>query len=261
MALLRADHAGLSRVLREIEVQQALLTVQPEVTRQVLVEAMRYLLVYQHSVHDPREDRLLRRIRARQPRLYHNMRRSLQERRTGRDRALTLAHALARATPDQLRGKAGMHIARLLRAYVTQAREHMRRAEVVVYPSAERVLIGSDWSALMSGPAMRDPAGDLSRLAARYPRLAQRLAQPERLVMDRGDGAPRATGRASLKEDVERVTERVAELLHESVDLARGGIADLRRARSQLRVATITLGLGLKGCRLAGRAVTLLAGH
>lgn len=261
MELLRADHAGLSRVLREIEVQQASLTVFPEMTRLVLMEAIRYLLVYQHSVHDPREDHLLRRVRVRQPHVYRNMRQLLQEHRTGRDRALMLAQALNRATADQLRGATGMHIARLLRAYVKQARDHMRRAEVLFYPSAERGLTGSDWSALTSGPAMRDPAGDLNRLAARYPRLAQRLAQPERLIGDRGDHERHVTGRPSLREDLERVAERIAELLHDSADLARSGLSDLRRARSPLRLAAITLDVGLKSWRLAGRTATLLSGR
>ena len=182
MRALREDHAGLSRVLREIEVQAAALAHAPEAARAVLGEAMRYLLVYQHSVHHPREDRLFARIRARQPALFDNMRRLVFEHRVGQQRAESLARDLRRATPAMLRGRPGARIARQLADYVQHTRGHMRREEVVFYSGAERVLTASDWAALAGGPAPRDPAGDLRRLQSRYPRLAARLAAPERQV-------------------------------------------------------------------------------
>lgn len=257
MALLRDDHAGLSRILREIDAQQSSLTSRPEVARPVLVEAMRYLLVYQHSVHHPREDLLFGRIRAREPHLYTNMQKLVREHRIGQERAEALAHQLARTTHAQLRGKAGTRIARQLRDYVRHTREHMRREEAVFYTGSERVLKASDWSALMSGPVPRDPMGDTGRFAARYPRLAQRLAQPERLVTGSGETEVQATAGAGLRQDVERVAERVAELLHESADLAREGVKGLRQARSPLALATVTFDVGAGCCRLAARAATL----
>ena len=151
---------------------------------------MRYLLVYQHSVHHPREDRLFARIREREPRLYRNMQRLVREHRVGQERAESMARELARTTPAQLRGKAGVRLSRQLQDYVRHTREHMRREETVFYTGSARVLRASDWAALMSGPMPRDPAGDLHRLAARYPRLAARLAQPEREVTGPGERRP-----------------------------------------------------------------------
>ena len=59
--LQRADGLGMeamrryevSRVLREIDVQRSLLQTAPGAARPVLAEALRYLLVYQHSIHHP----------------------------------------------------------------------------------------------------------------------------------------------------------------------------------------------------------------
>jgi hemerythrin-like domain-containing protein len=227
MQLLRSDHAGLSRVLREIDLQQSRLQSSPESARPVLSEAMRYLLVYQHSVHHPREDRLFARIRAREPGLYRNMSRLVREHRTGQQRAEALAGELARATPSQLRGKRGQQLARQLQQYVQHTREHMKREEAVFYTGSERVLRPSDWSTLMEGSQQRDPAGDLQRLAARYPRLAERLLQPERHVSEtRARNAPRREG---LRVCAERVIEFYAQLAHETIDLARIVIRPFRR--------------------------------
>jgi hemerythrin-like domain-containing protein len=227
MQLLRSDHAGLSRVLREIDLQQSRLQSSPESARPVLSEAMRYLLVYQHSVHHPREDRLFARIRAREPGLYRNMSRLVREHRTGQQRAEALAGELARATFAQLRGKRGQQLAKQLQQYVQHTREHMKREEAVFYTGSERVLRPADWSALMEGSQQRDPAGDLQRLASRYPRLAERMLQPERHVSE--TGATNVRQRDLFRRGAERVVEFYARLAHEAIDLARLVIRPFRR--------------------------------
>ena len=73
------------------------------------------------------------------------------------------------------------------------------------YSGAERVLTASDWAALAGGPAPRDPAGDLRRLQSRYPRLAARLAAPERQVA----GPPGTV--AAAPERLRLVIEQLAE--------------------------------------------------
>lgn len=257
MSLLREDHAGLSRVLRELDAQQSALTTTPETARPVLTEAMRYLLVYQHSVHHPREDRLFARIRARQPQLYQNMQRLVREHRVGRERAETLARELARTPIAQLRGRVGARLSRQLQYYVQQTRKHMRREEAVFYAGSERVLRAADWAALVSGQMPRDPTAHFERFATRYPRLAARLAQPERMVMGSGEAEPHPMDRAGLRQRAERVAEHMAELLHESADLARDIVAGLRGARTPLALARVTLDAGTRGCRLATRAASL----
>jgi hemerythrin-like domain-containing protein len=227
MQLLRNDHAGLSRVLREIDLQQSRLQESPESARPVLTEAMRYLLVYQHSVHHPREDRLFARIRAREPGLYRNMSRLVREHRTGQQRAEALAGELARSTASQLRGRRGLQLAKQLQQYVLHTREHMKREEAVFYSGSERVLRTADWSALMQGAQQRDPAGDLERLAARYPRLAERLRQPERLVTE--TSVTNVPQRDRLRRCAEQVVEFYAKLAHDTIDLARIVIPPFRR--------------------------------
>jgi hemerythrin-like domain-containing protein len=254
MRLLRDDHAGLSRVLREIDAQQSLLQSSPETARPVLGEAMRYLLVYQHSVHHPREDRLFARIRGREPGLYRNMSSLVREHRTGQQQAEALAGELSRATLAQLRGRTGERLAKQLQAYVRHTRGHMRREEAVFYTGSERVLRASDWAVLMEGADQRDPAGDLARLAARYPRLAARLSQPERQVS--GPGEIRGRACEGAQHFLERIVETYGMLAQETIDIARTNLAELRRARTPLALLRTAGSIRTRSARLAARVVT-----
>jgi hemerythrin-like domain-containing protein len=225
MQSLREDHAGLSRVLREIDAQQSLLQSTPGAARPVLAEALRYLLVYQHSIHHPREDRLFTRVRAREPRLYRNMHRLVREHRIGQEVAERLAGELSRASLTQLRGRTGQDLARRLHGYVQHTREHMRREEAVFYTGSERVLRASDWQALLAAPTPRDPAADPQRFAARYPRLAERLARPQRDVV----GPREAPASADLTVRLEQAVERCGALLRQVIDFAqRAACASIR---------------------------------
>lgn len=228
MQLLREDHAGLSRVLREVDTQRSLLQTAPGAARPVLAEALRYLLVYQHSIHHPREDQLFDRVRAREPRLYHNMHRLVREHRVGQEVAERLAGELSRTSLTQLQGTAGQRLAQQLHQYVQKTRDHMRREEAVFYTGSERVLRASDWAALLAGPMARDPARDPQRFAARYPRLAERMSRPQRDVT----GPSEAVSSTVLRARAEEIAERCAALLHRALDIARcvaGGVG--RRAR------------------------------
>jgi hemerythrin-like domain-containing protein len=253
MRALRDDHAGLSRVLREIDAQQTVLQSSPQSARPVLVEAMRYLLIYQHSVHHPREDLLFSRIRAREPGLYRNMNRLVREHRSGQQRTEELAGELSRATLEQLRGRTGLRLARQLHQYVRHTRAHMRREEAVFYAGSERVLRDPDWAVLMQGAEQKDPAGDLHRLAARYPRLAARLAHPERHVVGRGETMERGLG---LKHRVEWVIERCSGLAHETVDFAKANVDELRSARTPLALLRTAGAVGARSNRFVLSVVT-----
>jgi hemerythrin-like domain-containing protein len=255
MRLLRDDHAGLSRVLREIDAQQSLLQPSPETARPVLREAMRYLLVYQHSVHHPREDRLFARIRGREPGLYRNMSSLVREHRTGQQQAEALAGELSRATLAQLRGRTGERLAKQLQAYVRHTRAHMRREEAVFYTGSERVLRASDWAVLMQGAEQRDPAGDMARLAARYPRLAARMSQPEREVSGPGETRGRACDGA--QHFLERIVETYGMLAQEAIDVSRSNLAELRRVRTPLALLRTAGSIRTRSSRLAVRVVTL----
>lgn len=217
LRLLGGDHAGLSRVLREIDLQQSMLQAQPGAARPVLNEALRYLLVHQHAIHHAREDRLFARVRARAPRLNRSMDRLVREHSVAQKAAERLARDLSQSTLAELRGKRGQQLAQRLRAYVKHAREHMRREEALFYAGAARRLRAVDWASLATGSLATDPTTNPARFAARYPRLAERMSLPQREVA----GAPATARRGTRVSGVESCLERFASAMHTAIDRVR----------------------------------------
>jgi predicted ATPase len=129
----------------------------------------------------------------------------------------------------------------------------MRREEAVFYAGSERVLRASDWAVLMAGPEQRDPAGDLARLAARYPRLAARLSQPERQVSGAGETRGRACDGA--RHFLERIVETYGMLAHETIEVTRSNLAALRGVRTPLELLRTAGSIRARSARLAARVV------
>ncbi|HMA98778.1 MAG TPA: hemerythrin domain-containing protein, partial [Wenzhouxiangella sp.] len=117
MKALRRDHAGLSRVLREVDVQAARLTEDPASVRPVLVDALRYLLRYHHAFHHPREDRLFARIRARDTSLDDSLGELSHDHEAGEHQLSDLADSLDKMSPGRLRGKAGQRLSERVQGY------------------------------------------------------------------------------------------------------------------------------------------------
>lgn len=256
MQRLRADHAGLSRVLREIDSQQELLRTDPESAQPMLAEAVRYLLQYQHAFHHPREDRLFKHIRARSPRLYRDMQRLVREHRIGHRRAGELAAELGRATPAQLRGRLGVQIAKSLQDYVHHTRAHMRREEAVFYARSETVLDAADWQALSAGDAATDPMSDLQRLASEYPLLAARLTRTVREVGGAGRSPRRSRPREALWHGIEELSEVYGGLLHDALDVARANLDSLASVRTPVDLVRVARPIHSRTWQFAERCVT-----
>jgi len=260
MQALRVDHGRLSRVLREIDVQQSRLQAAPESARPVLAEAMRYLLHYQHAFHHPREDRLFERICARAPQFGREMRVLIREHRGGLRQAEALAADLAHATAALLRRRSGARLARRLAEYVARTRDHMRSEEAVFYAQSERVLEDSDWAALLAETRPDDPMGNQALLATEYPHLAAQLFQPVTDVGGQGDipwagdGAP-DRARGAVRDGVEQLVELYGELIQDGVDVARSNFATLRSVRSPWGLVRAAGPVGARCCRFVVRCL------
>jgi hemerythrin-like domain-containing protein len=260
MQTLRVDHGRLSRVLREIDVQQARLQAAPESARPVLVEAMRYLLHYQHAFHHPREDRLFERISARAPRFGREMRVLIREHRGGLRQAEKLVADLAHATPALLHRRSGARLARGLTEYVARTRNHMRSEETVFYAQSERVLEDSDWATLLAEATPDDPMGNRELLAQECPHLATQLFQPVSDVGGPGDtpatggGAP-DRARGAVRDGVEQLVELYGELIHDGVEVTRSNLATLRSVRSPWGLMRAAGPVGARSCRFVVRCL------
>ena len=261
MQTLRVDHGRLSRVLREIDAQQARLHAAPESARPILAEAMRYLLHYQHAFHHPREDRLFARISARAPQFGREMRVLMREHRGGLRQAQRLVTELAHTPLADLRRAEGTRLARRLASYVAHTRDHMRGEEVVFYAQSERVLEDEDWSALLADASPDDPMGNRQLLAQDYPRLAAQVFAAVSDVGGRGDtprtAGERATERAgrAVRDGVEQLAELYGDIFHDGVDVARANLAALRTVRTPWGLVQTAGPVGARSCRFVVRCL------
>lgn len=256
MLRLRTDHAGLSRLLREIDTQQSLLRADPKAARPLLVEALRYLLQYQHAFHHQREDLLFARIQKRTPRLTREIQRLGRQHRIAHRRAERLAAGLGYATMGQLSGRQGAKLAQDLQDYVRHTRNHMRREEALFYARSERVLKDADWQALATGESMSDPMTDLRRLAAEYPLLAASLARPVREIGGADDADRSSQPVHALRHGLEQLVEIYGELLHDALELAWSNFDSLRGIRSPSGLMRVVRPVYSRNRRFAGRCVT-----
>jgi hypothetical protein len=106
----------------------------------------------------------------------------------------------------------------------------------------------------MEGAEQRDPAGNLARLAARYPRLAARLSQPERQVSGASDTHGGACDGA--RHFLERIVETCGMLAQETIEVTRSNLADLRSVRTPLALLRTAGSIRARSTRLAARVVT-----
>jgi hemerythrin-like domain-containing protein len=265
MARLRLDHARLSRVLREVEVQRARLGSEPVLARPVLVEALRYLVHYQHRHHHPREDRLYARLARVRGDLGAELRALGREHDHGAAHARTLAASLRRLPPARLRGHSGERLAQKLQAYVDATRDHMRREErAVIYAGVEPLLSAEEWRALAAEIVPDDPLGDAAHLRLRYPHLAAALAEPVRDVssenhVQSGTASQRSQAQsvAALREGAEELVEAYGALLHEGLDLLQGNLAMLWGAPAPLAAIQALPEVSRRSYRFAARCFTL----
>jgi hemerythrin-like domain-containing protein len=239
MARLRLDHARLSRVLRELEVQRTRLGTDPEGARAVLGEALHYLVDYMHGHHHPREDLLYERLAPLRADLGEELRELGREHDVGAQRVRRLALALRRL-PAAAGGRARERFARELQAYVDETREHMRREErAIFYAGVEPWRTDAEGQALSAAGIPDDPVGDAAQLRRDYPHLADALALPVRDVSsaERAAGAPadrHSRSLEALRDGADELVETYGELLHEGIDLLRANTAALWSAPSPL---------------------------
>jgi hemerythrin-like domain-containing protein len=262
LSRLRLDHARLSRVLREVEVQRTRLGSEPDAARAVLGEALKYLVEYLHRHHHPREDLLFARLAPARSDLGDELRELGRDHEGTSARVRQLATTLRRL-PAGAPGRASARFARALQEYVDDTREHMRREErAVFYAGVEPWLSAADWQALSAQAMPDDPLGDAARLRRHYPHLAAALAEPVRDVSSRmGAGSaaaePHARSLEALRDGADELVEAYGELLHEGVDLVRANVAALWGAPSALSAVDVLPQLSRRSYQFAMRCFTL----
>ncbi|MEE4295166.1 MAG: hemerythrin domain-containing protein [Wenzhouxiangella sp.] len=254
MRTLRRDHAGLSRVLRELEVQAARLVQVPEQAAPVLADALSYLLRYHHAFHHPREDRLFARIRAQDKGLDTPLAELSHDHEVGEEQLSDLVDLLNALNDRQLRGKSGQELADRIQEYVRHTRVHMRDEEAVFYARAEGVLDGRDWREVIAADdGRKDPMTDLVEMSSRYPRLAEQLGLPVQQLglIERASPVSEA-----LREQMLSLIDLYGGLAYDMLDLGRGHIDRLLSVRGPVSLAKAMGEMSSANLKFVGRCLT-----
>ena len=252
MQKLRQDHAGLSRIMREIDTQAHRLTEDPEGARAILVDAFRYLLRYHHAFHHPREDRLFARIRARDDELDQTLQHLSHEHETGEQETRRLAEDLAQASSKELVGESGAELVDRINDYLRHTRTHMRHEETVFYSRAEGALSHEDWQDIIDdGPD--DPITDIGTMRASYPALARILNDPTSHL---GLKRPERASNHELRLQMLALTDLYGGLMHEAIDLTRTNFKRLKSVRDPVSLMRTAGTIYADNFRFAGQCVT-----
>jgi hemerythrin-like domain-containing protein len=169
MRALRQDHRNLVMLLDLLEREIERFERAEGADYELMGAIATYCLDYPDKMHHPREDRLLERLRMRDPEAAAKIGDLEAEHRS----LAALTRRFAEAIDDVLldREIARETVDRVAREFLTAYRKHMAMEDETFFPVAEAALRGADWAALAG--TMADPDDPLFgvRVARRFQSL------------------------------------------------------------------------------------------
>lgn len=141
---LREDHVTISELLDDLWSESVRLTSQGVGNTSRIATALDYLLTFPTTSHHPAEDLIHHRLRVRAPAAADAIG-LLEVEHIELNRMLERAKTAFVCLGPFAGPRARLRFADDARAYVRQAREHLRREETLLFPAAERALRAEDW--------------------------------------------------------------------------------------------------------------------
>lgn len=169
MRSLREDHRNLAKLLDLLEREIGRFDRAEPVNYELMQAIVAYCLDYPDQVHHPREDRLLERLRMRDPGAAEKIGDLESEHRSLTALTRRFAATIADVLLDREIARGTVH--RVAGEFLTAYREHMAKEDAFFFPVAEAALQGGDWAVLAD--AMADPDDPLFgvRAARRFQTL------------------------------------------------------------------------------------------
>ena len=153
---LRQDHVNLQKLLFILERQIAALDRRERPDWDIIEGAIDYLLTYPDLRHHPMEDRILRRLQAKDSSAAAPFRDLDAQHREQSAALRRIAAATRQVLQDASMARQG-YVA-LLSGFVAALRDRIRKEEAGFFPVAERSLDAGDWTELETeGPDIGDP--------------------------------------------------------------------------------------------------------
>jgi hemerythrin-like domain-containing protein len=145
---LRQDHANLQKLLFILERQIAALDRRERPDWDIIEGAVEYLQTYPDLHHHPLEDRILRRLQAKDPAAAAPFQGLAAEHGAQRAALQRIAAATHQVLQDASMPR--QTYIELLTDFAAKLRQHIRMEEEAFFPAAAQSLDGTDWAALDS---------------------------------------------------------------------------------------------------------------
>lgn len=178
--VLRQEHYNIESLLRVLERELSVFERGDRPDYEVILAVINYFKDYPDSCHHPKEDLIVEKLRARDPRKAATVGDLEAEHREGAKRLRRVALAVERVLSDQdvLR----QTVNDIIRDFIKHERQHMALEERVVFPAALNALWPEDWADIAEKLADRnDPFYQLAS-EEKFNRTRRNILQMEKEV-------------------------------------------------------------------------------
>ncbi len=179
MDMLRSEHRNISRLLDMLDRQFVLFEKTGEPDYELLAEIVDYLRSFPDLYHHPKEDLVLERLKARNPKKAAEVGDLDKEHEEVGERLNTFTRAVAKVL-------LGTHVSRdafllVAREFVDGERKHMASEERVFFPAAMQSLTDDDWREIDQRVGKFSDPLRSTRAIGRFELLRRELASMQRV--------------------------------------------------------------------------------
>ncbi len=176
--VLRQEHCNIESLLRVLERELSVFERGDRPDYEIILAVINYFKGYPDTCHHPKEDLIVEKLKARDPRKAATIGDLEAEHREGAKRLRRVSLAVERVLSDQdiLR----QTVDEIIRDFIKHERQHMAMEERVVFPAALNALRPEDWTDIGAKLADRDDPFHQSGFEERFNTLRRNILKMEK---------------------------------------------------------------------------------
>ena len=178
--VLRREHSNIESLLGVLERELSVFERGDRPDYEVMLAVINYFKDYPNSCHHPKEDLIVEKLKARDPRKAEAIGDLEAEHREGVKRLRRVALAVERVLSDQDLPRQTVND--IIRDFIKHERQHMAMEERVVFPAALNALRPEDWADISVKLVDRDDPFYQPGFEERFNKLRRRILEMEEEV-------------------------------------------------------------------------------
>ena len=178
--VLRREHSNIESLLGVLERELSMFERGDRPDYEVMLAVINYFKDYPDSCHHPKEDLIVEKLKARDPRKAEAIGDLEAEHREGAKRLRRVALAVERVLSDQDLPRQTVND--IIRDFIKRERQHMAMEERVVFPTALNALRPEDWADIAVKLVDRDDPFYQPGFEERFNKLRRRILEMEEEV-------------------------------------------------------------------------------